>query len=111
MAKLIIPSAWHWTPRATSISPKAEREFRTFARWTLPGSSPRSQLGRALVRELRFKDAEAHILAGYAILTRQANPSVSYLQKAREDLVSVYDALHQPEKAKALRAEWSASAK
>jgi tetratricopeptide (TPR) repeat protein/predicted Ser/Thr protein kinase len=67
------------------------------------------KLGRALVREKRFGDAEGHLTSGYAILAKQANPSVGYLQKAREDLVSVYDALKQPEKAKRFQTELAAA--
>ncbi|MGA3188349.1 MAG: serine/threonine-protein kinase [Bryobacteraceae bacterium] len=66
------------------------------------------KLGRTLVREKRFSEAEGHILSGYAILSKQASPSLSYLQKAREDLVSVYDALHMPEKAQKFRSELAA---
>ncbi len=66
------------------------------------------KLGRAMVREHRFKEAESHITTGYAILSKQTNPSSIYLQRAREDLVSVYDALGQPEKAEKFRAELKA---
>ncbi len=67
------------------------------------------KLGRALVRQRRYTEAEGHTMAGYAILTKQANPSLGYLQKAREDLVSVYQALRQPEKARKYRAEMAAA--
>ena len=67
------------------------------------------KLGRALVRDRRYSEAEGHILSGYAILSKQANPSVSYLQKARQDLISVYDALKQPDKARRYRAELAAA--
>ncbi len=63
------------------------------------------KLGRALVLESRFSEAEGHIVSGYAILSKQANPSSVHLQNARQDLVSVYDALKQPEKAQRFRAE------
>lgn len=61
------------------------------------------KLGRALVREQRYKEAEGHILTGYSILMKQSNPSVSFLKNAREDLVTVYEALGEPDKAKAFR--------
>jgi hypothetical protein len=38
-------------------------------------------------------------------LTRQANPSVSYLRNARTDLVAIYEALNQPDKAERFRKE------
>lgn len=67
------------------------------------------KLGRALVRETRFSEAEPHLMAGYAILAKQASPSLVHLQNARQDLVSVYDALRQPEKAKKFQAELAAA--
>jgi tetratricopeptide (TPR) repeat protein len=64
------------------------------------------KLGRALVRQKRFLDAEPHTLAGYRIFTNQgANPSNDYLQGARGDLALIYEALGQPEKAKTFRSE------
>lgn len=67
------------------------------------------KLGRALVRETRFSEAEPHLMAGYSILAKQASPSLVHLQNARQDLVSVYDALRQPEKAKKFQAELAAA--
>jgi serine/threonine-protein kinase len=58
------------------------------------------KLGRTLVREHRYADAEPESLAGYEIVSKQANPSVSWLKSARQDLVTIYDNLKQPEKAK-----------
>ncbi len=58
------------------------------------------KLGRTLVREHRYADAEPESLAGYEIVSKQANPSVSWLKSARQDLITEYQALHQPEKAK-----------
>jgi serine/threonine-protein kinase len=62
------------------------------------------KLGRALVRQERFAEAEGQLLTGYDILTKQTSPTVSWLKNAREDLVSVYDGLKQPEKAQPYRA-------
>jgi eukaryotic-like serine/threonine-protein kinase len=67
------------------------------------------KLGRALVRQSRFSEAESRLISGYAILSKQANPSSTHLQNARQDLVSVYDALHQPEKAMKFQAELAAT--
>ena len=58
------------------------------------------KLGRTLVREHRYADAEPESLAGYEIVSKQANPSVSWLKSARQDLVTIYDNLKQPETAK-----------
>lgn len=58
------------------------------------------KLGRTLAREHRYAAAEPESLAGYEIVSKQASPSVSWLKSARQDLVTEYEALHQPEKAK-----------
>ncbi len=68
------------------------------------------KLGRALLRQQRFRDAENQLLAGHAILVKQASPSLVYLQNARRDLVSVYEALKQPEDARKFQAELGSSA-
>jgi len=59
----------------------------------------RIKLGRALVGMSRYAEAETELLAGYDILTKQTSPSVPWLRAAREDLVKLYTASKQPEKA------------
>jgi serine/threonine-protein kinase len=61
------------------------------------------KLGRTLVRAHRYADAEPESLAGYEIVSKQANPSVSWLKSARQDLATIYENLGQPEKAKKFR--------
>jgi serine/threonine-protein kinase len=63
------------------------------------------KLGRALLRQQKYVEAELHSLQGYTILSKQANPSVGWLKNARTDLGEIYDALHQPDKARRFRAE------
>lgn len=63
------------------------------------------KLGHALVSKKKYAEAEQHLVTGYQILTRQANPQVSYLRNARTDLVAAYEALNQPEKAERFRKE------
>ncbi len=63
------------------------------------------KLGRALLRQNRFAEAAAESLAGYAIVSKQASPSVSFLRAARRDLIIAYDSLKQPEKSARFRAE------
>jgi serine/threonine-protein kinase len=70
----------------------------------------RIKLGRTLVRQKRFADAEPQIIAGYESMSRQTNPSVSWLRAAREDLAIVYDALGRPDQAAKFRAELAKTA-
>ena len=87
--------------------PRAEHMFRDVVkRYTQALSADHQftgiaeiKLGRALVGEKKFSEAEGHILAGYKILSKQSSPSATWLKSARESLVTIYDALHEPEKA------------
>ena len=49
--------------------------------------------------------------AGYDILAKQTDPSVSWLQAAREDLVAIYEALHRPAEAERYRKERASAGK
>jgi serine/threonine protein kinase/Tfp pilus assembly protein PilF len=62
-------------------------------------------LGSSLVLQRRYKEAEGHLLTGYGILTKQPSPSAKDIADARNNLVVVYDALHQPDQAARFRAE------
>jgi serine/threonine-protein kinase len=68
----------------------------------------RIKLGRVLVREKRYREAEAQSLEGYKIAIKQTSPSVVWAQSARQDLVTIYEALHHPEKAEEFREKASA---
>ena len=63
------------------------------------------KLGRALTGEKRYAEAEIQTLAGYNMLLKQTSPTVSWLASARKDLVTIYQALNQPEQAAHFRAE------
>jgi len=63
------------------------------------------RLGRTLLRERRYGEAETHLLAGYEIIGKQTGPSISWLQAARQDLVTLYDESGHPEKAARYRAK------
>jgi serine/threonine-protein kinase len=65
----------------------------------------RAKLGDALVGQSRYGEAEKELLTGYEILTKQTSPSVSWLKVARENLVKLYTASNQPDKAKKFQAE------
>jgi serine/threonine protein kinase/tetratricopeptide (TPR) repeat protein len=65
----------------------------------------RIKLGRSLLQQQRYSEAETETFAGYGIVSKQAAPTVSWLRSAREDLVSIYDARHEWKKAEMMRAE------
>jgi serine/threonine-protein kinase len=65
----------------------------------------RLKLGRTLLHQNRYEDAEVETLASYGILTKQTSPSTSFVRAARKDLVAEYEGLKQPEKAAKFRAE------
>jgi len=87
---------------------RAEQLYREalamYARTLPPGhlnvAITRIKLGRVLLRQNRLQEAEPESLGGYEVLSKQANPSVTWLKFAREDLASIYTSLHEPEKAK-----------
>jgi eukaryotic-like serine/threonine-protein kinase len=70
----------------------------------------RIKLGRTLLRQNKFAEAQVESLAGYEILSKQSNPGISFLQNARTDLVAEYGALHQPEQAAKFQAELAGTA-
>ena len=63
------------------------------------------RLGKALVRQKRWAEAEVELLRGYQILKPQADPGISFLQSARRDLIEAYEAMQQPGKTAPFRAE------
>jgi serine/threonine-protein kinase len=65
----------------------------------------RIKLGRALTRLGRYAEAEPESLGGYETLMAQTNPATGFLQAARRDLVAIYEATAQPEKAERFRNE------
>jgi serine/threonine-protein kinase len=69
----------------------------------------RVRLGRALLRQQRYTEAEAESRPGYEILAKQETPPALWMQNVRNDLIEEYDALQQPDKAAKIRAELAAS--
>lgn len=53
----------------------------------------RVKLGRTLLRQKKYAEAGRATEAGYAVLSRQMNPSASWLQSARTDLAEIRAAL------------------
>jgi serine/threonine-protein kinase len=64
----------------------------------------RIKLGRTILRQRRYSEAETESRAGFEILNKQTNPTVSWLNNARKDLAEEYEALGDPEKARQFRA-------
>jgi eukaryotic-like serine/threonine-protein kinase len=97
---------------------RAEGSYReALARFTekLPPGHPSTaiaqvRLGHVLSLQMRYKEAESQILAGYAVLIKQPGPQASRIENARKDLVTVYEALNQPSEASKFRAELAANA-
>jgi serine/threonine-protein kinase len=93
--------------------PRAEQLFRDVVRRyneTLPADNVNTgiahvKLGRTLLRENKYKDAEVETRAGYEILIKQSSSSSSFTRAARKDLAAEYDALNEPQKAARFRAE------
>lgn len=76
----------------------------------LPAENPnlaiaRIKLGRALLRQDRYAETVAETGAAYRQLSAQTDPSVSWLESARTDLIEAYEALGRTDRADELRAE------
>lgn len=67
------------------------------------------RLGRTLLHEKKFVEAEAYTRAGYEALKGQTSSQTSYMQGALHDLAVEYDALGRPKDADRFRAELLAS--
>lgn len=91
--------------------PRAEQAFRDAVRVLSETQGPehlntaiaRIKLGRTLLRERKFAAARDETLAGYRILVKQANPSISFITAAKKDLVAEYDTLGLAAEAKKYR--------
>ena len=70
-----------------------------------------SKLGRALLREGRFADAEPEALIGYRYLVKHVTSTDRFLALARKDLASIYDSLHRADEAARYRGELEMAAK
>jgi tetratricopeptide (TPR) repeat protein/predicted Ser/Thr protein kinase len=65
----------------------------------------RIRLGRAILLQGHFAEAERETRSGYEIVSKQSDASVSWLTNARRDLVAEYEALKRPDEAAKFRAE------
>jgi eukaryotic-like serine/threonine-protein kinase len=59
----------------------------------------RIKLGRTLLRQNRYAEAEEQTHAGFDSLSKQMDPTVSWLRSARKDLVAEYTGMNRPEQA------------
>lgn len=97
---------------------KAEALYRDAVRRFSEALSPehsqtaiaRIKLGRSLVLQRKWADAEPEILAGYQLLSKESAPGVSFLQAARSDLAKLYRATGRTELAGRYEREWQAAA-
>jgi len=98
-------------PRAEQMFRDAIRRFtETLGADNVNTGEAHIKLGRTLMREKRYKEAEVESRAGYDNLVKQTSPATSYIRAARKDLVADYEALKQPEKAARFKAELEAAA-
>ncbi len=85
--------------------PRAEKQYRMVIPIYTEAQSATStntgiariKLGRTLLRQRRYPEAETETRAGYEILVKQMDPKVSWLVNARNDLVEEYQALKKPD--------------
>ncbi|HEY0929995.1 MAG TPA: serine/threonine-protein kinase [Gemmatimonas sp.] len=93
--------------------PAAERWFREVVQrfaaaqgaMHLNTGIARIKLGRALIRQRRWREGIAESEAGYEVVKAGAAPGVSFLQAARRDLAIAFDSLGQRETASRYRRE------
>jgi serine/threonine-protein kinase len=98
--------------------PCAEKNYREAVR-RLDASSKDSlnaviahlKLGRALLRETRFKDAEGETLPAYEYLVKHVPADNGFLRASRKDLTAIYEGLRNAEKAAHFRAEMELAVK
>ena len=96
-------------PRAEQFFQQSVQRFsETLSPDNLKTGIARVELGSVLIHELRYQDAETQLLAGYQIIISQGHSSSQEAMDARRNLVALYEALHQPERAAKFRAELAA---
>jgi serine/threonine protein kinase/tetratricopeptide (TPR) repeat protein len=97
-------------PCAEKMYREAVRRFSAVSADSINIAIARVKLGRTLLREGKFNEAEENSLAGYHYLVQHVPPSNGYLTASLKDLSAVYDALHNAELADHYRAELSSPA-
>ncbi|HVF39993.1 MAG TPA: tetratricopeptide repeat protein, partial [Gemmatimonadaceae bacterium] len=69
------------------------------------------RLGTTLVLQTRYPEAERELQSGYRILQKQDTPPPIWVERARNGLVTTYDALKNRAAADAVKAELAEAAK
>ncbi len=69
------------------------------------------KLGRALLRQRKFREAAEESWIGYQTLVRAGDQGTSFLRAARTDLAAAYDTLGQPDRAARFKAELADTAR
>jgi serine/threonine protein kinase len=85
------------------LKPAVTRIATSFPAGDVHIGTAQSSWGRALLHLGRYREAETQLTMGYQNLEKQPQPPVARLQQVRQDLVSVYDAMGQPDQAKQFR--------
>jgi serine/threonine-protein kinase len=67
----------------------------------------RVKLGRALVRQGKYAEAEDHLRFGEEMLTKRP-AGETFIRSAREDLITVYEATQRPQEAKQIKEKLAA---
>jgi serine/threonine-protein kinase len=81
-------------PRAEAMYRQALQVFeRTVHEGHLNTAIAHLKLGRSLLRQKRFSDAEKETLAGYTTLLKLVSPEDSFLLAGRKDLGEIYTGL------------------
>jgi eukaryotic-like serine/threonine-protein kinase len=89
---------------------EAVSRFDKYSANTLNDAVAHLKLGRALLREGRFKEAEPESLFGYKYLAGKVTPNDRFLATARKDLAAIYDGLHDAANAARYRSEMDLAA-
>jgi serine/threonine protein kinase/tetratricopeptide (TPR) repeat protein len=84
---------------------EAVRRFDAIAAASVNAAIAHLKLGRALLRNGNFREAEPETLAGYKYLVKQVASTNGFLTAARKDLTAIYEGLHNSEQAAHYRAE------
>jgi len=92
-------------PCAEKFYREAVTRFDSASPGTVNDAIAHIKLGRTLLSEQKFSEAEANSLAGYNYLIQHVAQTNSYLGNARKDLAAIYDGLHRPDQSARFRSE------